>query len=279
MDKYVKDLQAQFNGEHFDFVNLDNENCNITARSVGVFRQRAIPSLLELIINSNLQHAVNVADQEVERHIELSREMISRENLFCSNFPAKLKEIFEGDYEGDLFVKTFTSSCEKMAVLDVLEEHIGKIRSINRIKKNIRLVADELVTNVLYNGPSSNKDAPEIKPIDRKQQVTIGPEQGKIFAFVCRDNLCLGTVDTFGSLPIERVLKKLHNTYLQGIDKAINKGPGGAGVGIRLSFDLCKSLILAVDRWQTTGIAFVIPFGKNKELDNLPKTIHIINKG
>lgn len=258
------------------YVNLDETHEGISANDIGLYFNSSAPELIDLLINTPLQHIVYTGCSLFGEHVALSKQMILDQNTFLVDPLDGIEEMMTGELNC-YFSKKFNSSKEKMECIDELCTHLKEIYPVNRIKNNIRLIADELITNVLYNGPSSSEENPEIVPIARKQEMNIGEKYGLIFSFIKDDQVFIGARDQFGSLPIERTLKKLRKTFEQGIGDSLNTGIGGAGVGIRLSFDLSSSMTFIVDKWNMTTVMFSLPTKRDKTVENLPKSIHLIN--
>ena len=83
--------------------------------------------------------------------------------------------------------------------------------------------------------------------------------------------------DPFGSLDPDKVIEGIQKSYKKGRSKAMNRGPGGAGIGFHMVYELSSSLHIAVHQNEKTVICATLPLGKSlKETENLGKNLHVI---
>jgi hypothetical protein len=89
--------------------------------------------------------------------------------------------------------------------------------------------------------------------------------------------LAISVVDYYGSLDWKKFLKKIENCLALGLDKALNMGRGGAGLGSSIIFRNCDSLFLGVIPSKKTRVSVIMPYkGPDKKYESMQKSIHII---
>ncbi len=273
----VDELIANINVvEGINLVNLDQETADLKKNDVGIYINLQPSELLDVILNNEIEHLIYAGDPLFNDHLSMARQMILNPSMFIDDSLDGIEEIMTGELNC-YFSRKFNSAKEKIICIEELCKHLKKIQSVSRIQNNIQLVADELITNVLYNGPSSSKERPKIVPITRKKEISIDDKFGIIFSFIKGERVFVGAKDQFGSLPIRQTLEKLKKTFSSGIGESLNPGVGGAGVGLRLSYDMSVSMTFIVDKWNMTTVMFSLPMKRDKTVENLPKSIHLIN--
>jgi hypothetical protein len=76
---------------------------------------------------------------------------------------------------------------------------------------------------------------------------------------------------------MRRLIKRIHDCYVNGVEKMMNLGPGGAGIGSYMVYSAAASLYVAVHRNTTTIVACCVPIKmSSRKRQELPKNIHLI---
>ncbi len=89
--------------------------------------------------------------------------------------------------------------------------------------------------------------------------------------------LAISAFDDYGSLDCKKFLKKVESALALGLDKSINFGKGGAGIGSSLIFRNCDSLFLGVHANRKTRVSVIMPLNvTEKKFDGLQRSINII---
>ncbi len=89
--------------------------------------------------------------------------------------------------------------------------------------------------------------------------------------------LAISTFDQYGTLDCRKFLKKVESGLALGIDKSINFGKGGAGIGSSLIFRNCDSLFLGVYANKKTRVSVIMPLNvTEKKFEGLQRSIHVI---
>ncbi len=92
------------------------------------------------------------------------------------------------------------------------------------------------------------------------------------------DFVALSVFDDYGSMNMNKFLKKILNNFMIGTADAINYGAGGAGLGSSIIFESAETLYIAVLPKRITRVTILTPLkvrAKDRELEQ--KSIHIFN--
>ncbi len=90
--------------------------------------------------------------------------------------------------------------------------------------------------------------------------------------------MAISASDDCGTLDCKKFLKKIESGLALGLDKSINFGKGGAGLGSSFIFKNCDSLFLGVNTNKKTRVSVIMPFNvTERKFDDLQRSIHIID--
>ena len=170
---------------------------------------------------------------------------------------------------------TFNKTADKDQLLIAVEAAVTSLARPQSLLYDVKLVADELIMNALYNAPMSAQSA----KVDRSVNVEL-PSNKICRLALARDGerLVLVCEDPFGTLNIPTYLAGLSRCYEDGVKKAMNWGKGGAGIGCYMIFESCMSLYLAVKPSEKTVVACVFALGKGtRARQEMSKSVHYTN--
>lgn len=124
-----------------------------------------------------------------------------------------------------------TRSTEKGQLLEEAEVYARTIGVHPRLVDLFCNVADELLSNALYNAPVDDRGRTRYAHLDRTSAVELKPGEEVEVKFACDGRrLGISTADPFGSLAPDRVLEYLARCLRKGADQIDDKR-GGAGLG------------------------------------------------
>lgn len=99
---------------------------------------------------------------------------------------------------------------------------------------HLALIANELVSNALYNGPEEKRATSAHYPIDRKDPVFLkGSELVQVSLGIDAHAVGLSVMDCFGSLDWQKTVASLHRGFQE---KTVQLKRGGAGLGLYLAY-------------------------------------------
>lgn len=105
----------------------------------------------------------------------------------------------------------------------------------------LTLVANELVSNALYNGPEEKRTNTDY-PVDRKNPVFLkGSELVQVHLGIDAHLAALSVVDCFGTLTWEKVIENLNRSFTE---KTVQHKKGGAGLGLYLAYSHANQFVV-----------------------------------
>lgn len=169
----------------------------------------------------------------------------------------------------------FSKSSEKANILAQVEATLKAIHCPKSFITDLQIVADELVTNAIYNAAFADTEiiVNRQKSVDvcRDCRLVIGMHDGR---------LVMACEDQFGSLDINKLLGQVRRCVEEGVAGALNWGDGGAGIGSYMVFLSSISMYYGVHDKQKTIVACVFPLGRAaRTRHKIAKCIHFVKLG
>lgn len=185
----------------------------------------------------------------------------------------------EKEKEHSLLEVQFSEAREKHNILDQLNGTLDDLSVSTSLRADIVTVADELLTNAIFNAPfvdKSNKEsgAPRENP-------DVGMEDGKTGEFFCGaddERIVIGCRDPYGRLNVIKLLEKVRRCYETSVAENMNMtGRGGAGIGSYMIFNSSTSYFVVVDEDRITLVCSVLPLkGSSRARQEAPKNLHYV---
>lgn len=168
-----------------------------------------------------------------------------------------------------------SSSAQKKATLDTLEGHLQGLTKATLIP-DVRLVADELLSNAIYNAPFT--DLENQSPGASRVEGEVASElPARLLAGHDGDRLVVACFDQYGTLNVEKLIARIQSCYHTGAAANMNRTTeGGAKIGSYLIFQSCLSYYAAVEPGVRTLVAATFPLLLNRrKRESLTKNLHI----
>lgn len=122
-------------------------------------------------------------------------------------------------------------------------------------------VAEELVTNALYDAPTEARYFP--RPVPRTEHVTLPPDRACEISYGIDDGgMFVRVRDPFGALSRDRMLSVL--TRCSAGNVSIDESRGGAGLGLWRVFSLASAMTINVIPGRLTDIVVRLETGKQR---------------
>lgn len=138
-------------------------------------------------------------------------------------------------------------SREKNRALDVISDYATAIGVHSRLRQSIRTVADEFITNAIYNAPVGPAGERLYASRPRTIPVILEPEKEIVVNYCCDGRrFGLSTIDPFGSLTPGQVQEYLARSFRRGDDQVV-ESTGGAGLGFYQILDALSHFIVNID--------------------------------
>ena len=104
------------------------------------------------------------------------------------------------------------------------------------------LMANELVSNALYNGPEDKRAGSAHYPVDRKEPVFLkGSELVQVNVGIDSHCVALSVMDCFGSLDWQKTVASLYRSFQE---KTVQQKKGGAGLGLYLAYTHANQFVI-----------------------------------
>jgi hypothetical protein len=133
---------------------------------------------------------------------------------------------------------------QRAALLDALVNRVMSHGLGHRVATRARIVADELLTNAVYNAPVDPDGRHYQAERSREEELLLGEAErvamryafdGQVFAVEVRDR--------FGSLPVDRIGAYLSKAARDSDEDKVLFGTGGAGIGMSMVYRCCDHLV------------------------------------
>ncbi len=169
-----------------------------------------------------------------------------------------------------------TRSTEKNQLLSYAEAYAKSIGVRPRVVSLMCTVADELVTNAIFNAPRDANGRHRYAHLPRADEVALAPGEAIEVKFCCDGRrLGIAATDPFGSLTQERLLSYLAKCFRKGDDQVDNK-PGGAGLGFYYIFEAVSHLVVNISVGKRTEMIGLIDIrGSYKDFAGSNKSFNV----
>jgi diguanylate cyclase (GGDEF)-like protein len=237
---------------------------------------------LELIIKKNYRHITQKGAVAQDAEIRLADAMITSPFDYISYPACSFLGISEKNEEAEasicLINEFLTSPSDKDRLLRKIAHLGSSITTQEGLIDDICSVADELITNAIYNAPyiAVNDFRSGINRDSKHISVDI-LKKPRFFLAISEEQVFVGVTDHYGSLNSEKHLERIHSCYVNGVAKMINFSNGGAGIGSFKVFHIASGYYIGVVPGKHTTIA--CSFAKKLSglaRQDLPKSIHLI---
>lgn len=229
------------------------------------------------MVKTGVWQIVQTGHRNTEDRVRLAARLIQRPDEFLSDPAAQIFSSKQANPKRSHYKERrweFRSSSEKNALKRELLDFAKLAPGIRPILPSIDYIADELITNAIYNAPFGESGM----TLDRSTAVVLDPHMmAQMIVAYDQEKIFVGCLDLFGSLNCDLLLKKLFKAYKIGISKAMNMGSGGAGIGIIRMIELAKEIFAVVEEGKRTVVGCTFLLGKaSSKIVNSSKNFHFL---
>ena len=173
-------------------------------------------------------------------------------------------------------VKTLASSAEKDPTLRAVEEYAQALGVQSRFIAQLCSVADEFITNAIYNAPRDAEGRALYAERSRTEPVHLKPSELVEVRFCCDGHrIGISVADPFGSLSTETLLDYLAKCTRRGEDQ-VDQKPGGAGLGFYYVFESLSHFVVNISAGKKTEMIGIIDVsGSYKDFSLKTKSFNI----
>lgn len=172
------------------------------------------------------------------------------------------------------------TSADKTRVLAQAEAY-AQSRSVHpRLAGQFLSVADELLTNAVFNAPVDAQGNSRYRSLSRVNEVVLKPGE-EIEVTLCADSKRLGlsVADPFGSLTRERLLDYLAKCFRRDSDQ-VSRAPGGAGLGFYFLFESLSQFVVNISAGRRTEMLGLIDLrGSYRDFARSSKSFNVFYQG
>lgn len=168
------------------------------------------------------------------------------------------------------------STQERDGAIDLAEAYTERIGIQAGLARCLRTVADEVITNALYNAPVDANGTRLFAERSRGDRVELPPGE-TIDVHYCCDGMRLGisATDPYGSLTRDSVLQYVTKWFEAG-QKTVEEKPGGAGLGLYYVFDAVSHFVVNIEMGKRTELIGLIDVrGSYRDFANRSKSLNI----
>jgi hypothetical protein len=185
-----------------------------------------------------------------------------------SDGPARRVAVFPPTFSGRKVA--MRDSAKRFSRLEAMVEHARQEGVRAALEDRIRDVAEELLTNALYDAPAERSGA----AISRAERVNLPKDQGCELTYGVTDGLfVIRVIDPFGALTRERLVEVLTRcTASETID--VDSSRGGAGLGLWRIFENASLLVLHVQARRSTEFVVGIDLRRGRRAPQ-SRAIHL----
>jgi len=168
-------------------------------------------------------------------------------------------------------------SREKHAYIAEVTDFARRLGLGERTSSLIETIADELITNAIYNAPRDAAGRPKYALLPRRQSVTLEPhEVGRLDVACDGQWLAIAQSDPFGSLTQETVVRYLNRCLVSRSPLADAATSSGAGIGLYRVFQSLSKFIVNIDPGRRTEVIALIDLRLTmKKFRQAPKSFHL----
>ena len=183
-----------------------------------------------------------------ERELLVTCEKVIRRNIFGI-------DKYVGSWGIVLHRAVVTGLADKVSVLNRFERFLIELDTPRSVIPNMVTVAEELIINAVVHAPHDESGQPKYESRGPAEDLVLEPHEYVDVTYACDgQRLMLSVTDRFGRLAKKTLYNYLTRGMSDGIEPELK--PGGAGLGLSLSFRSIHQLIFNIqDSVRTEVIA------------------------
>ncbi len=274
-DKNIEDslLDLSRNGLHTNISVMDSDqHTAFSPDQIIVAKSLANKEVMDLVVGTGARHVVQMPNLDFARQVSFSAQILTSPTQFF-NDPTKflLRNGAASLVENPLqhFRYETNSFVNKDEILQKVQTDLDTVPSRSLIRTSALLVADEMLMNALKDAPKYFATTfPHLSAENRGSRLNIAHNDSR---------LLLWTEDDYGSLNIDKMMRRLQQCYQDDQISPLENKSHGAGLGCRMIFDESVSLSVFVKPGVKTIFCAMLSLGKsNLQNQSLPKNIQIL---
>lgn len=172
------------------------------------------------------------------------------------------------------------ASHQRADALLQIDAYAATLGLSSRLRSLIGIVADEFITNALYNAPITPDGVRRFADRSRTVPVELPLKHAIELGFTCDgERFGLSSTDPFGSLTARRVQENLARGLRRGGDQVV-EGSGGAGVGLYRILDSVSHFVVNIEPGHRTELIGLLDVrGSYRNLASKGKSLNLFVSG
>jgi CheY-like chemotaxis protein len=165
---------------------------------------------------------------------------------------------------------------KKAEYLKQVLQYADELGCNQRMIDLIDAIADEMITNAIFNAPRNPDGTPKYAHLPRREPVVLEDHEVGTLSFACDGNyLALGTVDPFGALNQDTVVSYLNRCMVKG-PQQMSEVSGGAGLGLHRVFQSLSKFVLNLSPGKKTEVIALVDLRLSiRQFRQATKSFHI----
>lgn len=214
--------------------------------------------IIELVLKHNLKHIIQNSFQSIDEKINLVTSFALEEKNF---FDQNLDILTNHNFKKSFLIK---QEGNRLQFVEELLVSMGLDPKSQRTQP-MQEILHELIMN-------AQLSAPQLSPVKKNLDSILKVEKNE-------NTVAFSMIDFYGSLSINKFLKKIQTALLVGAREAINyTSIGGAGLGSSIILRNSDSLLVGCIPNKITRVSVITPLSlSEKKLQLLQKSLHIID--
>jgi hypothetical protein len=238
--------------------------------------------VLSLVIDKGVEHVVQSGHPFNAKEIFTTQVLENGGEVFFNNPLASIfspRNLVADLTEFILYHKQFSQAIHKKEIIAKIEEILATGIKSASLRADIITIADEMVTNAVFNAPfvDLENSASGASREDQSVQMTDN-KNGQMWIAQDDERVLVLCQDEYGTLNPDKMLKKIRHIYETNVADNINMtGQGGAGIGTYMMFNTCISFFVGVQKGKRTIVGCILPKkGSVRERSQMLKNLHFI---
>ncbi|MBX7231213.1 MAG: hypothetical protein K1X29_03910 [Bdellovibrionales bacterium] len=275
---YLKKLEIKYKTPLIQLERGKVPPLNENTSDLFITSQWEIKNILKIFRNRNRGHLCQFESGSFEQEIYSSTLMIHQPDEFLIHPVQTILNHDKNNSAEILFQIQFATMKEKNTLLEETTKALQKKNHTSTVVSQSLLIADELITNAILNGPKLyNIPDQYLENLENNTPKTLDPSLKAEFILAQDENRILILCrDDYGSLDVIRLMNRLYDCNKLGLSASMRMGTGGAGIGSYLIFNTGSSYYVGVKKGLKTVIGSTLHWKwSHKKRSSEFKNIHI----
>lgn len=215
-----------------------------------------LSTALELVCDYHLNNVIaRRADRGGELVLGPAEVAITAEKLLRGDLFGLQKYV--SGYGVELRERELLDSNDRDSVVTEVRDYLIDLGAGTALANALATVADELVTNAVFNAPRDSAGRALHRGRNRRESVALGPDEAVKIKYGCDGRLFgISVTDRFGSFTAEQLRTRLQRC--RNGAPPLRQGSGGAGIGLFSVLNSCSQLVINVAPGELTEMIALV---------------------